>query len=106
MAGVGQLVRFVGTKNKSVAGHDFSRATPVTNRSLAGNDQIKLPLRRVRVVREIALPGRHAVPFQIEWMSLGQIERSRFAPECFRNSLERYGVFPAERLPRFLFYLV
>ena len=39
-------------------------------------------------------------------MPLGQVERSWLASERFRNSFEGDGVFPARRLPRFLFDVI
>src|SRR5205814_10059502 len=106
LAGVAQLMRFVRPEDEGVARHELSSAAFVTDASFAGNDQIKLPLRRMRVIRKSWFPRRNSIPFQIKWMTLRQIERSRFAPECFRNSFERHGVFPARRLPRLLFNLV
>ena len=43
-----------------VASHDISRAVFVTNAALPGDDQVKLPLRRMRVVRKILFPGFHS----------------------------------------------
>jgi hypothetical protein len=99
-------MRFVGPKDECVAGYDFSHAICVTNAAFPGNDQIKLPLRGVCVVREIRFPWRHAIPFQIERLTLRQIERLGIAPQGFRNSFEGHSVFPAGRLPRLFFDLV
>ena len=60
----------------------------------------------MRVVREILFSRWYAIPFQIEWMSLGQIERVGTAPERFRDSFEGHGVFFAGRLPCLFFDVV
>src|SRR6266480_4347096 len=99
-------MRFVRPKNECVTGNDFHCAILVTHGAVAAHDEIKLPLCRVRVVRKSWFPGRNSIPFQIEWMTLRQIERSWFAPERFRNSFEGRCVFPARRLPRLFFDLV
>ena len=98
-------MRLVRAENERVAGHHFDPAILVANSGFSGNDQIQLPLSRVRVVREIAFSRRHPVPLQIKRVSLGQIERSRLSSQCFGNSLEGDCVFSAWRLPRLLFDL-
>ena len=99
-------MRFVGPEDKCIASHDLSCAIFVSNASLPRDDQVKLPLRRVCVVRKIWFSGRHPTPFHIKWMALGINRGTRFASECFRNSFERNGVFSAWRLPWFFFDLV
>src|SRR4029077_2932332 len=98
-------MRFVGAEDERVASEDFSSAILVANSPFARNNQIQFPLGRVRVIREIWFPGRHATPFQVEWMSLGQIERGRLAPKRFGNSFEVHDVFSAWRLPWLFFDL-
>src|SRR5207248_11032298 len=95
-------MRFIGLENKGVASHNFGRPLLVTNASFSRDNQIELPLRRMRVIRKSSFLGRHSIPFQIKWMTLGQIKRSRFASERFGNSFERHGIFSAWRFPRLL----
>src|SRR5437762_6392663 len=102
---VTHFMQFLSPEDVGVAMHELSCAAFVTDASFAGNDQIKLPLRRMRVIRKSWFPRRNSIPFQIKWMTLRQIERARFAPERFRNSPEGHHVFSAGRLPRFLFDL-
>src|SRR5206468_12862165 len=99
-------MRFVRSENERIAGYDIRRTIFVAHVPLARNNQIKLPLRRVCMIRKIWFSGRNAVPFEIERMTLGQIEGGRLASECFRNSFERDGVFSARRLPCLFFDLV
>src|SRR3954462_5140736 len=98
-------MRLVWAENERVAGHDFGPAILVANSAFSGNHQIQLPLGRVCVIREVALSCRHSAPFQIKRMPLGKAERSRLAPQRFRNYFKRDGVFSARRLPRVLFDL-
>ncbi len=91
-------MRFVWTEDEHVAGHDFGRAVFVANSAFSGIHQIQFPLGRVGVVREVALSCGHQAPFQIKRMTLGKIERSRFASQRFRNSFERDNVFSAEAI--------
>src|SRR4249919_1042752 len=99
-------MRFVWTEDERVAGHNFGPAVFVANSTFSGNHQIQFPLGRVRVVREVALSCRHPTPFQIKWVPLGKVERSRFASQCFRNSFKGDGIFSAWRLPGILFDFV
>ena len=99
-------MRFVGTEDERVTGRNVGLAVLVANTAFSGNDQIQFPLSRVRVVREIAFSWWDPAPFQIERMALRQIERRRLAPQCFRNSFEKHGVFSAWRLPGLFFDVV
>src|SRR5439155_14509662 len=93
-------MRFVRAEDERVVSADFRSAILVANSTLTRNNQIEFPLGRVRVVRKIWFPRRHAIPFQIKWMTLGQIERGRLASQRFRNSLEGDDIFSCRRLPR------
>src|ERR1700747_3230905 len=93
-------MRFVRAENKRIARYNFGLAVLVANDAFAGNHQIQFPLGRMRVVREIAFFWWNSRPFQVERMTLGQIERSRFTSQRFGNSFERSCVFSAWRLPR------
>src|SRR6266566_5821024 len=99
-------MRFVRAKDKRVVSADFRSAILVPNSTLTRNNQIEFPLGRVRVVRKIWFSGRHAIPFQIEWVTFGQIERGRLASQRFGNSLEGHGIFSCWRLPRLFIDLV
>src|SRR6266478_1174168 len=105
-AGVNKLMRFVRPEDECIAGYDLCLTILMTDISLARNDQVKLPLCRVRVVRKIWFARSHAIPFQIERMPLGQIERIRIASQRFRNSFEAHGVFSTWRLPCCFFDVV
>src|SRR5437879_12150860 len=94
-------MRFVRPKDERIASHYFGGSIFMTNTPLARNNQVKLPLRRVCVVRKIGFSGGQPIPFEIERMTLGQVARAWFAPQRFRTSLERAGILPTRRLPRF-----
>src|SRR5437867_11628177 len=99
-------MRFVRPKDERIAGHYFGGSIFMTDTPLARNNQIQLPLRRVCVVRKIWFSGRRPIPFQIERMTLGQVERAWLAPERFGNSFERDGILSAGRLPCLFFDIV
>ena len=54
---------------------------------LIDQDTVPIALNE-RDTGKLCFARRYAVPFQIEWMPFCQIERARFTPERFRDSLE------------------
>src|SRR5438874_13749579 len=99
-------MRFVRPEDERIASDNFGGSIFMANIPLARNNQVKLRLRRVCMVRKISFSRRHPIPFQIKRLTLRQVERSGLAPQCFRNSFEGDRVLSARRVPCFFFDFV
>src|SRR5882762_4620521 len=93
-------MRLVGSKNESIAVDNVGHALFASHDAFPANHEIEFPLRGMRVIGEIVFTRRNAAPFQIERMSLRQIERTWLAAKRLRDSFKRDRVFSAGRFPR------
>jgi hypothetical protein len=95
-------MRFPWLKEKCVARSHFGYPMLVAHLPPARNHQVKLRLSRVRVIGTKEFAFGNSDECQIEWMSLRQMERLRFAPKRDRNVLGN----PAKLSFRRFFFLL
>src|SRR5207245_9837346 len=78
---------FTRTKKKRVAGSYVAGASLVAHASGPGEDHVKFPLRRMRVVGAVCRARRDSDHCQIKGMSLSHIQRLWFASQGDRYVL-------------------
>ena len=74
-------MRFTRLKEECVTRSHFGHAIFVANVAAAGNDEIKLRFRRMRMIRAKRFAFRNPDQREIERMPLREIERLRLAPK-------------------------
>ena len=98
-AGVGDLVRFVGSEDKGVAGFDRGGAVFVTDGSGAGDNMIEFPLGAVRMVRVGGFAGRDAADLHVKGMAFVEVGGLRFASQLLGDFFAGPGEFAFGRGP-------
>src|SRR6202040_4116795 len=89
LAGVRELMRLAGSEKERVPRAHFRRPVLVSNTSAAGDDEIQLRLRAVRVIRTIRFTLRNPHHREVKRMPLRQIERLAIAAERDRHILDK-----------------